>query len=142
MTVADFIDDLTALGEELQDPQGLLAEFGNGVVEDMRANVPVDTGALRNSINYIIADNQIQFSMLIYGIYQNYGVFPNYNPTSYHKPFTNRFGGIAAPEGNPFGVPALGYQNRQFGLPRRKFFDWTEITQQLSDNIAEQIADF
>ena len=142
MTVADFIDDLTALGEELQDPQGLLAEFGNGVVEDMRANVPVDTGALRNSINYIINGNQLEFSMLIYGLYQNYGVFPNYNPTSYHKPFTNRFGGIASPEGNPFGVPALGYQHRQFGLPRRKFFDWTEITQQLSDNIAEQIADF
>lgn len=142
MTVADFIDDLTALGEELQDPQGLLAEFGNQVVEDMRANVPVDTGALRNSINYIIADNQIQFSMLIYGIYQNYGVFPDYNPTSYHKPFLSRFGGIKQPTDNPFGVPANGYRNRQFGLPRRQFFDWAELTQQISDNIAEQIADF
>jgi hypothetical protein len=45
-TVNDFINDLALLGEALSDPQEMLAEIGDQVVQTMRQNVPVDTGAL------------------------------------------------------------------------------------------------
>ena len=68
MTVNDFISDLAQLGEALSNPQELLAELGDNMVTTLKTQVPVDTGALRNSIQWaFVAENAIQLSMLPYG---------------------------------------------------------------------------
>lgn len=139
-TVDDFILDLAQLGEALSDPQTLLAEIGDQVVVTMKQNVPVDTGALKGSISWsFTGSNSIQFNMLEYGWYQNYGVLPNYNQASYHKPFVSDFGGITNPQPAPnFGMGS-GYRNRAFGLPARKFYDELIISEYIGSQFLEEI---
>ena len=139
-TVNDFINDLALLGEGLSDPQEMLAEIGDQVVQTMRQNVPVDTGALKGSISWSFNGvNSIEFNMLEYGLYQNYGVRPNYNRQSYHKPFTSDFGGITDPQPAPgFGMGS-GYRNRAFGLPARKFYDELIISEYIGAQFLEEI---
>jgi len=140
MTVNDFISDLAQLGEALSNPQELLAELGDNMVTTIKTQVPVDTGALRNSIQWsFTSENAIQLQMLNYGVFQNYGVMPNYNPQSYHKPFMNDFGGITQPQPAPgFGI-GPGYQNRAFGLPARKFYDELQIQEYIGAQFLEDI---
>ena len=141
MTVNDFIDDLTQLGEELSNPQEILTEIGSDITESMRRNVPVKTGALKQSIGYKIVDNTIEFAMLEYGFFQNYGVLPNYDLRSYHKPFNNEFGTITQPTVSPFQI-GLGFRSREFGLPARKFFDYDNIINTITAGIANFTEDF
>ena len=140
MTVDDFVMDLAQLGEALSDPQELLAEIGDQVVQTMKLNVPVDTGDLRASIQWSFnGSNSIEFKMLEYGLYQNYGVLPNYNRESYHKPFTSDFGVITDPQEAPnFGF-GTGYRNRAFGLPARKFYDELIIQEYIGAQFLEEI---
>ena len=140
MTVDDFIGDLAALGETLSNPQELLAELGDNMVTTIKTQVPVDTGALRNSIRWgFVGENAIELSMLDYGLFQNYGVMPNYNTGSYHKPFMNDFGTITQPQPAPnFGMGA-GYKNRAFGLPARKFYDELQIQEYIGEQFLEDI---
>ena len=143
MTVNDFIGDLAQLGEALSNPQELLAELGDNMVTTIKTQVPVDTGALRNSIQWsFTADNAIELRMLNYGVFQNYGVNGTdggYNTQSYHKPFTNDFGGITQPQPAPgFGI-GTGYQNRAFGLPARKFYDELQIQEYIGAQFLEDI---
>jgi len=139
-TVSQFVNDLAQLGEALSDPQTLLAEIGDQVVVTMKQNVPVDTGALRGSISWsFTGSNSIEFNMLEYGWYQNYGVLPNYNQASYHKPFLSDFGGITNPQPAPnFGMGS-GYRNRAFGLPARKFYDELIISEYIGSQFLEEI---
>lgn len=139
-TVSQFVNELAQLGEALSDPQELLAEIGDQVVQTMKLNVPVDTGALRSSISWSFnGSNSIEFNMLEYGLYQNYGVLPNYNTQSYHKPFSNDFGGITDPQPAPnFGMGS-GYRNRAFGLPARKFYDELIIQEYIGEQFLEEI---
>lgn len=139
-TVDDFILDLAQLGEALSDPQTLLAEIGDQVVVTMKQNVPVDTGRLKGSISWsFTGSNSIEFNMLEYGWYQNYGVLPNYNQASYHKPFVSDFGGITNPQPAPnFGMGS-GYRNRAFGLPARKFYDELIISEYIGSQFLEEI---
>jgi hypothetical protein len=106
----------------------------------MKQNVPVDTGALKGSISWsFTGSNSIQFNMLEYGWYQNYGVLPNYNQASYHKPFLSDFGGITNPQPAPnFGMGS-GYRNRAFGLPARKFYDELIISEYIGSQFLEEI---
>jgi hypothetical protein len=77
--------------------------------------------------------------MLEYGLYQNYGVLPNYNRQSYHKPFLSDFGGITDPQPAPnFGMGS-GYRNRAFGLPARKFYDELIIQEYIGAQFLEEI---
>lgn len=140
MTVDDFIADLSSLGETLSNPQELLAELGDNMVTTIKTQVPVDTGNLRNSIRWgFNGVNAIELFMLDYGVFQNYGVMPNYNNSSYHKPFRNDFGGITQPQPAPgFGIGG-GYRNRAFGLPARKFYDELQITEYIGEQFLEDI---
>ena len=139
-TVDDFIMDLTMLGQDLSDPQSLLAEIGDQVVQTMKMNVPVDTGRLKSSISWsFTGSHSIEFNMLEYGWYQNYGVLPQYNTNSYHKPFMSDFGGITQPQPAPnFGMGS-GYRNRAFGLPARKFYDELIIQDYIGSQFLEEI---
>ena len=134
MTVNDFIADLTALGQELSQPQEFLTELGTDIVQSMRANAPSDTGALKNSINYVINGNQLEFTMLYYGFFQNYGVNGTEQSTALSVP---AFGVL-----QPSSPPYYAFRKRRFGLRPQTFFNMDQITEQIANTIAEQTADF
>jgi len=141
LTMEELIADLSDLGQDLSQPQDWLSAIGDEIVEDMKRNVPVDTGALKGSIRWVFeGQSSIAFLMKDYGMYQNYGVkgtAGGYNPATYHKPFFNDFGSIQQPE---FGT---GYKHRAFGLPARKFYDETDIGNEIGQTfISEIIEDF
>ena len=144
MTPQELAAELGQIGEELSDPQSILTELGSEITESMKRNVPVDTGALKQSIGYVVNGNTIEFAMLEYGFFQNYGVkgtSGGYNTSSYHKPFNNEFGGITQPTVSPFNI-GMGFRNRSFGLPARKFFDYDNILNTITDGIASFTEDF
>tara|TARA_R100000541_G_scaffold52706_1_gene60489 strand:- start:144 stop:545 length:402 start_codon:yes stop_codon:yes gene_type:complete len=133
MTVDDFIADLSALGEELSDPQEILTEIGTGITEEMKRLAPVDTGALRNSIGYIINGNQITFDMLFYGMFQNYGVSGTEDARGLPVPF-----GVLPPSvGNTYA-----FKKRRFGLRNQTFFNFDTITDTIAAGLGEQITEF
>lgn len=142
-TVSDFINDLSLLGEALSDPQEMLAEIGDQVVQTMRLNVPVDTGALKGSISWSFNGvSSIEFKMLKYGLYQNYGVTgrEGMNPNGNPKPFTNDFGGLRAPYPAPeFGMGSGYKQPRRFGMMARKFYDELIISEYIGAQFLEEI---
>lgn len=141
MTPQELAAELGQIGEELSDPQSILTELGSEITESMKRNVPVKTGDLKQSIGYVVNGNTIEFAMLEYGFFQNYGVLPSYNTSSYHKPFGNEFGGITQPTVSDFGI-GMGFRNRSFGLPARKFFDYDNILNTITDGIASFTEDF
>ena len=129
LTIDQLTAELGQLGDELSDPQTMLAQLGDDIVQSMKANVPVDTGALKGSIRWQTnGPNSISFEMLNYGIYQNYGVRPNASALSMSKFWGNRFAGYQPP--------------RTFGLPARKFFDENEINDLIGDTFIETITNF
>jgi hypothetical protein len=139
MTPEELAAELGPLGDALSNPQELLAELGDDIVTRMKANVPVDSGALRNSIRWGFNGlTQIEFFMLDYGQFQNYGVLPQYNSRSYHKPFTSEFGTYKQPIANPEGIFGL-YRSREFGLPSRQFYDELQITDFIGSQFLEDI---
>lgn len=133
MTVDEFISDLSALGEELSDPQSILTEIGTGITEEMKRLSPVDTGALRNSIGYEINGNQITFDMLYYGMFQNYGVSGTEDNMGLPVPF-----GLLPPrEGNTYS-----FRKRRFGLRNQTFFNYDTIIDTIATGLGEQIEQF
>lgn len=134
MTVNDFIDDLSALGEELSDPQSILTELGSNLVEGMRSRSPVDTGALKNSINYAVNGNELSFSMLYYGMFQNYGVSGTEDSLGSQVPF-----GITP---TPSNGSNYAFTTRRFGLRPRSFFNYDQLTETISASMADELSDF
>ena len=137
MTPGELAAELGQLGDDLSNPQELLAEYADEVVENMKANVPVDTGTLRNSIRWgFTGDTQLEFYMREYGFFQNYGV-----------------GGSASSPINLVSVPAFGvvqpssppyyrFRTRRFGLPSQTFFNFDNIQNTIIEGIASFTADF
>jgi len=76
MTVEEFEQELNDLGQELQTfGQAQLTDIVGQVVAQMQAKAPIQTGALKRSIQATInPDLSFSFFMLDYGFYQNYGV--------------------------------------------------------------------
>ena len=137
MTVDDFIADLSELGQELSNPQEILTELGSEISEQMKQQAPVDTGALRSSIGYQVNGNEIQFRMLYYGFFQNYGVSGTSDSLGQPVPF-----GLLPPTNGTF----YQFKTRQFGLRRQQFFNYDtgprSMTQIIIDGIADFTADF
>jgi hypothetical protein len=146
MTVDEFESALSDFGETLGNLSPLLFDMGGRIVDEMKANAPYDTGDLKSSIKAVIDEDSLSFQMLAYGLFQNFGVKPDYNTGSNHKPFSSRFGGITNPTEVPFGVepqPLSGkfykYKTRAWGLPARKFFDVDDIATIIADGVAQQL---
>jgi hypothetical protein len=146
MTTEQFESALEGFGETLGNLSPILFDLGGQIVDEMKRNVPQDTGNLKSSIKAVIDEDSLAFQMLAYGLFQNFGVKPDYNTTSQHKPFNSRFGGIQNPTEVPFGVdpqPLSGnfytYKTRKFGLPQRKFFDVDDIATIIADGVAQQL---
>ena len=146
MTTDEFESALEGFGETLGNLSPLLFEIGGRIVDDMKANAPYDTGDLKSSIKAVIDEDSLSFQMLAYGLFQNFGVKPDYNTKKTPKPFNSRFGGITNPTEVPFGVdpqPLSGnfykYKTRKFGLPARKFFDVNEVAGIIADGVTQQL---
>jgi len=129
MTIEDLMQDLDQFGQQLSQPEQLLTNIGQQLQEGMRAQAPVDTGALKNSIQYTVENNRLLFTMLLYGPFQNYGV----NGTEDFTARQVQFGVQPRPSNEPF----YAFKKRRFGLRPQPFFDMTLIT----NTIAEQFAD-
>ena len=146
MTVDEFESALEGFGETLGNLSPVLFDLGGQIVDDMKANAPYDTGNLKSSIKAVIDEDSLSFEMLAYGLFQNFGVKPDYNTKTEHKPFNSQFGGITNPSEVPFGVepqPLSGnfytYKTRKFGLPRRKFFDVDQIAETIANGVTQQL---
>ena len=146
MTEQEFERALRRFGERVDNLSPILFDLGGRIVDDMKANAPYDVGNLRSSIKAVIDEDSLSFQMLRYGLFQNFGVKPDYNTSSNHKPFNSRFGGIQNPTEVPFGVepqPLAGnfytYKKRKFGLPARKFFDVDDVARIIADGVTEQL---
>ena len=146
MTVEEFESALEGFGETLGNLSPVLFDLGGQIVDEMKRNVPIDKGNLKSSIKAVIDEDSLSFEMLYYGLFQNFGVKPDYNTKTEHKPFNSRFGGIANPQEVPFGVEPqpdeddfYTYKKRTFGLPRRKFFDVDEVATIIADGVTQQL---
>ena len=148
MTVEEFESALEGFGETLGNLSPVLFDLGGQIVDEMKRNAPEDIGNLKSSIKAVIDEDSLSFEMLYYGLFQNFGVKPDYNTKTEHKPFNSSFGGITNPSEVPFGVlpkPASGKfyeykpKNRSFGLPARKFFDVDQIAQRVSTGVTQQL---
>mgnify|MGYP001597453403 CR=1 FL=1 len=143
-TVEDFLDDLRELGETLSDPQRMLANMGDDIVETMRRNVPVNTGALKSSIRWnFTGESSIEFNMLEYGLYLNYGVRPNqFTRTPKARQPNSPEYGLRRPWAEPeYGVTmGSGYRKpREFGMMARQFFSKEQITDYIQEQFLEEI---
>ena len=133
MTVNDFTQRLSRFGENLRDLSPILETIGDDVVADLkqqytRVGLNRITDRLYNSIDAFVEENKLVIGMLDYGLYNNYGVMPT-------PSFKN---GGAAPITNNFGT-VFRYQNRQFGLPSRQFFDQETIASQVAREVEIRI---
>lgn len=150
MTVDEFESALGDFGETMQNLSPILTAIGGRLVDQIKADAPSNTGALRNSIKAVIQDDTLSVEMLYYGIFQNYGV--DGNPG---KPATDvpRFG-VPQPEGGGrrFAFPendgemiggdlAFGARKQiyKMGLRPQPFFNVDVIAAAVADGVAQQL---
>ena len=87
MTTEEFERALEGFGETLGNLSPILFDLGGQIVDEMKRNVPEDIGNLKSSIKAVIDEDSLSFEMLAYGLFQNFGVKPDYNTSSKHKAF-------------------------------------------------------
>lgn len=131
MTLEEFAQQLDGIGQQIEDTPNTLVMLGERIVNSMKMRVPVDTGALRNSLRYAVSGDELSFSMLDYGQFQNYGVRGANGPFTNPVPF-----GVEPQPSNP---PYYSFKERSFGLRPQPFYDLDEITEQLLEALANQI---
>ena len=154
MTVDQFANALNQFGENLRNIDNELLEIGGQLVADLKQAAPRDSGALRNSIQAVIENNQLQIAMLEYGVFQNYGVdgtkqrvardVPAFGidpmPRDGHRTYS--FGTddnvtMISGRGNNFsyGVRTKIYQE---GLRPQNWFDLDALTDALTNEIEQR----
>ena len=148
MTVDQFERALEGFGESMSNLEPILTQIGGRLVDQIKQDAPSNTGALRNSIKAVIADDSLSIQMLYYGIFQNYGVDGMQNAPAREVP---RYGVIQPTTGSrfgfsgnfemiggglPFGVRKSIYK---LGLKPQPFFDVDAISQAVADGVAENL---
>ena len=131
MTVDEFANQLTSFGEDISNLDDVLLAAGGRLVEQIKQNAPVDTGALRNSIQAIVQDNRLTIGMLVYGMFQNYGV----NGQDQKIANIVQDGVLPRPSSGDyyeFGV-------RKTGLRPQNFFDVDYMSDVVAEAVAENI---
>jgi hypothetical protein len=123
MTLEEFARQLDGIGQSIEETPSTLAQIGERLVNQMKLRVPVDTGALRNSISYQINGDDLSFSMLAYGQFQNYGVMGLLGPLANPVPF-----GV---EPQPSRPPFYSFESREFGLVPQPFYDVDDLLDQI-----------
>lgn len=131
MTVDQFEQALGDFGQNISNLDDVLLAAGGRLVEQIKANAPVDTGALKNSIQAIVQDNTLTIGMLVYGMFQNYGV----NGTDDNIANMVQDGVLPRPSSGDyyqFGV-------RKTGLTPQNFFNVDSMAEALAEAVAENI---
>lgn len=127
----DTIDSLDNIDIVLQD-------MATSIVDEMRRDVPKDTGDLKKSIKVQMDRFGFRISMLEYGFFQNYGVNPT--PSTLRNTTQSPTNPV-----NPYGVTEplrfgdYEYKNRKFGLAARPFFNLEDIQNRLIEIVEQQI---
>ena len=147
MTIDQFANAMRGFGEELRTIDDELLEIGGLIVQALKAAAPRDSGALKNSIQAVVQDNQILIEMLAYGVFQNYGVDGMNQRRADRVPFGidprpaagDRYGfsGNYTMIGGdlPFGVRTSIYQK---GLAPQHWFDIDTLADQITNEIANR----
>ena len=131
MTVDQFEQALGDFGQNISNLDDVLLAAGGRLVDQIKANAPVKTGALKNSIQAIVQDNTLTIGMLVYGMFQNYGV----NGTDDNIASIVQDGVLPRPSSGDyyqFGV-------RRTGLTPQNFFNVDAMAEALAEAVAENI---
>ena len=148
MTVDEFESALSGFGETLGNLSPVLTQIGGRLVDQIKADAPTNTGALRQSIKAVIEDDGLAIEMLYYGIFQNYGVDGIQNAPAREVP---RFGVPQPVAGRRFGFSgnyemiggdlAFGLRKQiyKMGLKPQPFFDVDQIANAVADGVAQQL---
>tara|TARA_R110002020_G_scaffold445881_1_gene657840 strand:+ start:3819 stop:4274 length:456 start_codon:yes stop_codon:yes gene_type:complete len=147
MTVDEFESALGDFGETMSNLSPILTQIGGRLVDQIKQDAPTNTGALRNSIKAVIADDSLTIQMLDYGVFQNYGVDGMQNAPAREVPF-----GVPQPTaGRRFGFSGnytmiggdLSFGARKeiykMGLKPQRFFDVDQIAGAIADGVAQQL---
>jgi len=121
-----------------------------GIVNQIKANAPVDSGSLRDSIQAVVANNAVEIQMLAYGLFQNYGVDGMQQRQADPVPFGveprpaagNRFGFSGDYEmiGGSLPIPARKHIYA-FGIKPQRFFDIATISNYIETEVARRLAE-
>ena len=148
MTVNEFESALSDFGETLTNLSPVLTQIGGRLVDQIKADAPTNTGALRQSIKAVIEDDGLAIEMLYYGIFQNYGVDGIQSAPAREVP---RFGVPQPAAGRRFGFSgnyemiggdlAFGVRKEiyKMGLKPQPFFDVDQIANAVADGVAQQL---
>ncbi len=148
MTVNEFESALSDFGETLTNLSPVLTQIGGRLVDQIKADAPTNTGALRQSIKAVIEDDGLAIEMLYYGIFQNYGVDGIQNAPAREVP---SYGVLQPTAGRRFGFSGdyemiggnLSFGARKeiykMGLKPQRFFDVDIIAGAIADGVAQQL---
>jgi len=133
MTVNEFEQQLGNFGQNLEDITAILLQIAGPIVDDIKSQAPVDTGALKQSVQARVQGDSLFIEMLYYGMFQNFGVNGTDDRVAREVPF-----GVSE---RPTSEPFYAFKQRRFGLPSRGFFDVDLITQIVADGVAQQLTE-
>jgi len=149
-SVDDFASQLEDFGDSLSNLDEILLSIGGQVVSNMKANAPVDSGSLKNSIQAVVTQNTLQIEMLAYGLFQNYGVDGMQQRVADDVPF-----GIdpQPAAGKRYGFSGdfdmiggdLSIAKRKsiyaFGLKPQRWFDLQQLTIYIETEVARRLVE-
>lgn len=131
----DFFRALDQFGEEINNLDNTLLAIGAQLVERLKSRAPVDEGDLRDSIQATVQDNTLSIQMLVYGLFQNYGVAGTEGDS--------RFGVVE--EVPSFITPPpkqsskYQFKERRFGIPAQNWFNADALQMAVYDEIENRI---
>jgi len=114
MTVEQFVDRIGSIGTEIDRITDSALAIAGPIVAQMKANAPVASGRLRDSIGVAVETGQeraIFVTMLSYGYFQNYGVEASPDSTT-----ATRFNQTPVEEIVRFALPPSGGDKFRFGV--------------------------
>lgn len=131
MTVEQFEEQLADFGESIRDLSPILNQIAEDIADQIRQAAPVDTGALRRSIDTFVTVNSLEITMLYYGAFQNYGV----NGTQDNIANRVEFGVAPRPSSEPF----YAFKSRRFGLPPKRFFNLDDLQSLVAQRVETEL---
>lgn len=131
MTPEEFEKQISEFGQEIEAINRLLLDIGGKLVSEMKNKAPYDTGELKKSIRAEVSNYTLQFRMLNYGAFQNYGVRGKADTRGKEV----EFGVLPRPTSEPF----YAFKKRRFGLKNRDFFNLKEMTDEVVDYLTEKL---
>lgn len=147
-SIEDFENQLEGFGQSLTNLDDILLNVSGQIVAQIKSNAPVDQGNLKNSIQAVIIDNQIQIQMLAYGLFQNYGVDGMQQRVADPVPFGieprpttgDRFGFSGNYEmiGGDLPIPARK-SIYAYGIKPQRFFNLETITNYIETEVARRL---